>query len=250
VVQRISGDGVIPTGPAENRHLTPKESPMRTPIIRRLTALAGSGVLLLSVAGSAAAHELWHVRDTWFVPQIVWGHDPAEGGRGGSAALFTDGDQAFFEYRTHDTRAVVCDAGTPGDPADDYEGVVGSEVGGSASEVAVVLDERRLRWASAAGTMTIVTYAVDTCAGTWDVVDETPAVPFALDLVAAGPVERWTDVYRVVVPGELVELSINRATVRPAVGTLTLGGETRESGADSGSAIILRGSATGHFVVH
>lgn len=156
--------------------------------------------------------------------QVVWGtSDPS--GTGEFGGIYGDIEDFGTSVGLWEMRftVVTCDADTPADPADDYEGYVGAWVNGDGPGTVTVA--RNLASATVAGTITVYHGWQDDCLGTNAVTSIDEGVPLSLTLTAtARPTgfrdwshEKLASVYNV----HQAVRSLNRV----AVGTALLAGE-------------------------
>jgi hypothetical protein len=212
-------------------------------IIQVTAAAAAALVLVASFSGGAAAAEVVNDSGEALVAQAIWGTADLETGAGEYgmlAASIQDGESMLFLYDQSEA-AVVCDAGTPGDPSDDYSGLSGTFR--TATGPADVQIAANLRTASASATLSIETFLVDACAPRWEVIAVEPAVDVSLDLSAVGGREGWIDKFDERLPGEFNSHAILRSASQPATGTLSISGEV----ARVELGLISRNRWNGHF---
>lgn len=195
---------------------------MRLPFIGAATAAI---TLTALISGSALAGYVENHRGSNLVAQVVWGAgdpDTGIGTFGGIAAVIDEYGSSIFLWEDS-TTPITCDAGTPGDPSDDYPAMRHTmRMGEGPATVSVASN---LRSASAEGTLLeVATWQSDDCTGEGILIASEQDVPVSLSLVATGQPEPWVDRFHERLAGELNMVEITRSMSRAADGTVTLGG--------------------------
>ena len=197
----------------------------------------GAVVLLAGATGAVAADpvtrppaphsigaSVFNGHDANAVAQVVWGRSDPASGEDHFGGVYGDIETfgTFVGLWQDDEQVVTCDAGTPGDPSDDFQATRGS--GRTGDGLGTVTIAPNLQSAVVTGDITITSYVFDWCAGTWDVTDVETAVPLRIDLVAAGAPTIDSSTSRELLPGVYNSHQLTNGISRTAVGTASLAG--------------------------
>jgi len=158
------------------------------------------------------------------VAQVVWGTSDPVTGEGHFGGVYGD-VEAFGTYVglwENDDHVVTCEAGTPGDPSDDFQATRGT--GRVGDGVGTVTIAPNLQSAVVTGDLTITSYAFDGCAGTWDVTATETGVPLRFGLVATGRPSNDSSFSRELLPGVYNTHQLTSGISRTATGTASLDG--------------------------
>jgi len=189
---------------------------------RRILALVALAALLVPAMPAAAA-DVSNDSGVALVAQAAWGvsDETGAGDWGLVAAAVQDGQRRLFLYEQAAV-AATCDAGTPGDPSDDYPGLSGTfRLADGPADVDIATT---LKAGSASAILDINSGVIDACAGlVFTAVEED--VEVSLELATTGERDRWTDRFFERLPGEFNFLQILRSFSYRATGTLVIGGE-------------------------
>jgi hypothetical protein len=197
-----------------------RSKPLSIGIGLALVAVSATGVL----AAGPASGTVFSGRGSNVIAQVVWGMSDPVTGEGRIGGLYGDIETfgTLVGLWEKDDHAITCDAGTPGDPSDDYSAMAGTgRSGDGPGTVSVAAD---LRSAVVTGVLTIESYAFDQCAGTWTVTATETGVPMRLDLVATGRPSSDASSFHDLVPGVSNSIQVTSGISRSATGTASLGG--------------------------
>jgi hypothetical protein len=213
----------------------------------RAATLVAGAMLVLAVAGPAAAHEVSSSRDTVVIAEGAWGSldpDTFVGDLSLVAVQRVAGDEWILAYERIHTHAVTCDMGTR-TTADDEPGFAGTFAFGEGSPDSASIDAKRLGWARASGTVEVTAFVVSSCDDSTDPLGD-DMVSVSLDLHAAGRTQRSHDRFRWVEPGEFMLHSMSLTASRPSSGTATVSGHVHQVSSDAG--VIARIRSSEHFL--
>ncbi|HET7676309.1 MAG TPA: hypothetical protein VFK38_00490 [Candidatus Limnocylindrales bacterium] len=194
--------------------------------MRRITsALLISALLVGTLAAPAAAGQTtYNSNGSAVIAQGSWdAYDESTGtfSYGGATAWQEQGKPAFIEVFTSSAIEVICDNGTPGDPADDYPGAQGSGVYGYGSASLSV--GRSYGSALASAVIDVDSFTFDDCTWSWtsDLLED---VPVSLSLTGDGDLimERSSGSFKI--PSQINAHGSFRATYRSASGSATIDG--------------------------
>jgi hypothetical protein len=193
-------------------------------VLASATGVLAAGPGARSSAPDSMGGSVFNGRGANAVAQVVWGRSDPIAGVDHFGGVFGDIEDSgtLVGLWEKDDHVVTCDAGTPGDPSDDFQATQGTgRTGDGEGTVAIASD---LRSAVVTGVITITTYAFDGCAGTWDVTATETGVPLRFELVATGQPSVDSSSSRELVPGVYNTHQLTIGVSRTATGTAALGG--------------------------
>jgi hypothetical protein len=190
----------------------------------RTIAVGAALILAVTAAAPVAARSVSNASGGNSTAQVVWGTGD-ETGAGHYGGIYGDIEDfgAIVGLWESDLDWVTCDAGTPEDPSDDYEGYIGTWVSGDGSGTVTIA--RDLGSATVSGTITVYHGWQDDCAQTSGTTSMEEGVTLVLDLVATGRATSDRDRQHDLLAGIYNSHTSMKSTNRPATGTAFLGGE-------------------------
>jgi hypothetical protein len=189
--------------------------------VRRTFVLLGVVAALVGLSALPAAATL--VINDNGKAQVIdasWWSDTESGWTYGYASAWDYGRDAYLDFFEESGSWVWCDAGTPGDPTDDYEGFVGTYTYGSGP--ATVHLARGYATGHADAVVDVWVDSYNDCTGEYGY-EEHPSVAVSIDLTATSPLVREKGSSSFHIPSEFNDNYRFSSAYRQGDGVVTVG---------------------------
>jgi hypothetical protein len=183
--------------------------------MRRFIGIPAAGLLLLAIAAPVAAGP--NVENTSGQGSVLYGEWYGTSSSGHAFVEQDKGQPGYGEIYEENGAWVVCPGGTE---EEGPYGFQGTTTWGWAYDVEVSIS-RRLKTATASGTVDLIVDAIDECAGSYD--SDSTTESFSIDLLGAGSVATYRNSGSYKVPSEFNSHGRERGKERGATGSIDLG---------------------------